>query len=412
MEQTDFDILTSETGRELVDRHIDGDPARLALKLRNPAVTQQIRVLQKCRTKLPAYYAARCIVPQIAYEQSSSEATAAARTEGIAAAIAAGERRLAVDLTCGLGVDTLALSRIFDQVVTVEIDPLRAQIARWNFGLLGAANIEVVNSSAEDFLSGWPSGQPIDLVYVDPSRKKSDGKRVYSLEDSSPNILALLPALRKIARRVVVKLSPLFDVAEIYRLFGEDACVEVISLDGECKEVLAKIGFTEQDAAYTPYIRVTAIRRSEAQRYDFSRTEIEEAATTARDVPVGEARFLLVADVAFYKARTVQAYVRKHLADIPGGIRLSGDYIFTDEPLDDFPGKTYRITFRHPYQPKEIGRILRSRGIRRVNVHRRNFPWSSDEIGRAMGVDIGGSTDLFCTMADGEPTVFFVGRIN
>lgn len=408
MEQTDFDILTSETGRELVDRHIDGDPARLALKLRNPAVTQQIRVLQKCRTKLPAYYAARCIVPQIAYEQSSSEATAAARTEGIAAAIPVGERRLAVDLTCGLGVDTLALSRVFDRVVTVEIDPLRAQIARWNFGLLGAGNIEVVNSSAEDSLSGWLESQPIDLVYVDPSRKKSDGKRVYSLEDSSPNILALLPALRKIARRVVVKLSPLFDVAEIYRLFGKDACVEVISLDGECKEVLAVIGFGDA----LPHMQATVIRRGEVQRYDFSSTEIEEATTTARDTPVGEARFLLVADVAFHKSRTVRPYVRKYLADIPGGIRLSGEYIFTDEPLDHFPGKTYRITFRHPYQPKEIGRILRSRGIRRVNVHRRNFPYSTEEIGRAMGVDLGGSTDIFCTLADGEPTVFFVGRIN
>lgn len=411
MEQHDFDILTSPEGRELVERHIDGDPARLALKLRNPAVTQQIRVLQKCRTKLPAYYAARCIVPQVAYEQSSSEATAAARTEGIAAAIAAGERGLAVDLTCGLGVDSLALSRVFDRVTTVEIDPLRARIATWNFGLLGAGNIEVVNSSAEDFLAGWPENQTIDLVYVDPSRKKPDGKRVYSLEDSSPNILALLPGLRKIARRIVVKLSPLFDVAEIYRLFGEDACVEVISLDGECKEVLAKIGFP-QDGGTAPYMRVTAIRRGEALRYDFSRTEIEKAADTALDIPVGDARFLLVADVAFHKSRTVQAYVRKHLADIPGGIRLSGDYIFTNEPLDNFPGKTYRITFRHPYQPKEIGRILRSRGIRRVNVHRRNFPWSSDEIGRAMGVDIGGSTDIFCTMADGEPTVFFVGRID
>lgn len=413
MEQHDFDILVSAEGRELVDRHIGSDPARLALKLRNPAVTQQIRVLQKCRAKLPAYYAARCIVPQVAYEQSSSEATAAARTAGIANAIPAAERALAVDLTCGLGVDSLALSRVFDRVTAVEIDPLRAKIAGWNFGLLGAGNVEVVNSSAENFLAVWPQGRTVDLVYVDPSRKKSDGKRVYSLEDSSPNILALLPGLRKIARRIVVKLSPLFDVAEIYRLFGEEACVEVISLDGECKEVLAKVGFTEREvAARTPYMRVTVVRRGEALRYDFCRAEIEEAADAAFGMPVGDDRFLLVADVAFHKSRTVRAYVRKYLADIPGGLRLSGDYLFADEPLDDFPGKTYRITFRHPYQPKEIRRILRSRGIRRVNVHRRNFPWSSDEIGRALGVELGGSTDIFCTLVEGEPTVFFVGRIN
>lgn len=393
----------------MVERHIDSDPARLALKLRNPAVTQQIRVLQKCRTKLPAYYAARCIVPQVAYEQASSEATAAARTEGFLASIPAGERRTAVDLTCGLGVDSLALSRIFDQVTTAEIDPLRTEIARWNFGLLGAENIEVVNRSAEEFLASWPESQTIDLAYVDPSRKKTDGKRVYSLEDSSPNILALLPGLRKIARRIVVKLSPLFDVAEVYRLFGGDTCVEAISLDGECKEVLAKIGFADREKG-TPYMRVTAIRRGEVRRYDFDRPVLERSAGPV--AAVGDARFLLVPDVAFYKTRTVGAYASEYLKDAPGNLRLCGEYLFSDELPESFTGKTFRITFRHPYHPKEIGKILKSRGIRRVNVHRRNFPFTSEQIGRALGVGLGGSTDIFCTLADGEPTVFFVGRID
>lgn len=409
VEPTDFDILTSPEGRKLVERHIDGDPARLALKLRNPAVTQQIRVLQKCRVKLPAYYAARCVVPQLAYEQASSEATARVRTEGIVASLPKENRKLAVDLTCGLGVDTLALSRVFDRVTTVEIDPLRADIARWNFSLFGAANVEVVTRSAEDFLAAWGAETRIDLVYVDPSRKKADGKRVYSLEESSPRILELLPALRKIARRIVAKLSPLFDVAEVYRLFGADTCVEVISVDGECKEVLAKMGFAE-DKGTTPSMRVTIIRRGKTRRYDFDRAAAENA--PAPSVAVGDARFLLVPDVAFYKTRTVAAYVSQYLGNKPGCLRVSGEYLFTDEVPEDFAGKVYRITFRHPYQPREIGRMLRSRGIRRVNVHRRNFPFSAEQIGRALGVDLGGSTDIFCTLTDEGPTVFFVGRID
>lgn len=411
VEQTDFDILTSDTGLEQVERHLDDDPARLAFKLRMPAVTRQIRMLRKCRSKLPSYYAARCIVPPIAYEQASSEATAAARTEGIVAAIPEGERGLAVDLTCGLGVDSLALSRAFGQVTAVEVDPLRTQIARWNFRQLGAENIDVVNAAAEDFLAEWPMDRAIDLVYVDPSRKRADGKRVYSPEESSPDILKLMPSLRKMARRTVVKLSPLFDVAEAYRVFGDDTCVEVISLEGECKEVLAKTGFGQDGGGGgTPYLRVTAIRQGCVQRYDFDRKTCECGNVPAADV--GEARFLLVPDVAFYKARAVDAYVSEYLADAPGGLRLSGEYLFADELPEDFAGKTYRITFRHPYQPKEIGRLLRSRGIRRVNVHRRNFPFTSEQIGRALGVELGGSTDIFCTLADGEPTVFFVGRID
>ena len=156
MEPNEFDFLTSPEGLALVEQHIDDDPARLALKLRHPAVTRQIQMLQKCRTKLPGYHAARCIVPPIAYEQASSEATAAARTAGILDAIPDGERRLAIDLTCGLGVDSLALSRAFERVVTVETDPLRAAIARWNFSHLGADNITVVRASAEEFVAALP----------------------------------------------------------------------------------------------------------------------------------------------------------------------------------------------------------------------------------------------------------------
>lgn len=411
METLDLDILTSAEGRGLVERHIGGDPERLALKLRNPAVTQQIRMLQRCRGKLPGYYAARCIVAPVAYEQASSEATAFTRGEGLREAIPAEGRGLAVDLTCGLGVDSFALSRIFERVVSVEADEQRALIARENFSRLGAGNIEVVYDTAESFLEQWDKGKIIDLVYVDPSRKKADGRRVYSLEESSPNILELLPLLSGIARRIVVKLSPLFDVAEVWRLFGPDTGVEVVSVDGECKEVLAKVGFGDVGE---PHLRVTAVRRGTAQRYDFSDTDLAAGSVPSGDSDaVGDARFLLMPDVGFYKARAVGAFAAKYGGSLEAGeLRLSDDYIFVDEaPGENFPGKIYRITFRHPYQPKEIGRILRSRGIRRVNIHRRNFPYSTDEIGQAMGVDVGGSTDIFCTMADGEPTVFFVGRL-
>ena len=50
----------------MVEQHIDDDPARLALKLRHPAVTRPIQMLQKCRNKLPGSHWARCIVQPVA----------------------------------------------------------------------------------------------------------------------------------------------------------------------------------------------------------------------------------------------------------------------------------------------------------------------------------------------------------
>lgn len=415
MEQRDLDILVTDEARQLVERYLESDPERLAFALRNPAVTRQIRMLQKCRNKLPAYYAARCIVPQVAYEQSSGEAAAGMKAETLRAFLPPDERRLAVDLTCGLGVDARALGGVFERVIAVESDPLRAGIARWNFGLLGVGNVEVRNCTAEAFLEQWTAdahaGQAIDLVYIDPSRKSGDGRRVYSLEESSPNVLELLPVLRQVARRIVLKLSPLFDVDEVNRLFGPEAGVEVVSVDGECKEVLVWLGFSDEAERTLPYRRVTAIRHGEVERFDFARDQAADSIASTGMLPPGEERFLSVPDVGFYKSRTVAAYAAQYLGDVPGGWRVEGECLFTAEPPEHFVGKVYRITFRHPYRPKEIARLLRMRSIRRVNIHRRGFSASAEEVARALGVRLGGNTDLFCLTVQGEPTVFFVGRV-
>ncbi len=416
MERHDLDILLADEARQLVERYLESDPERLAFALRNPAVTRQIRMLQKCRSKLPSYYAARCIVPQVAYEQSSSEAAAGMKAETLRTLLAPHERRLAVDLTCGLGVDARALGGVFERVIAVESDPLRAEIARWNLGLLGVGNVEVRNCTAEAFLEQWTAdthaGQTVDLVYIDPSRKSGDGRRVYSLEESSPNVLALLPVLRRAARRIVLKLSPLFDVDEVNRLFGPEAGVEVVSVDGECKEVLVWLGFSDEAERTPPYRRVTAIRYGQVERFDFAREQaVADSIASTGALPPGEERFLAVPDVGFYKSRTVAAYAAQYLDDVPWGWRLEGDCLFTAELPEHFVGKVYRITFRHPYRPKEIARLLRMRSIRRANIHRRGFPASAEEVAQALGVRLGGNTDLFCLTMQGEPTVFFVGRV-
>lgn len=399
MNPTDFQYLITDDARELIERHIGDRAEVLALKLRNPLVTQQIKLLQKSRQKLPSYFEARCLLTPTAYEQSSSEATARARTRHLQPG------KLAVDLTAGLGVDSWGLSRKFDRLIDIEADPVRAEMARWNFGKLGVSNVEVLHDTAETFIAQY-EGPRIDLVYVDPSRKTTDGKKVYSLEDSSPNILEILPVLRRKSDRILVKLSPLFDVDECYRLFSPDASVEVVSLNGECKEVLVKIGFGPDE----PRLRITALSsKGETAEYDFGAGDLNPPVTF---VQLSNPAYLLVPDVGFYKARAVAAYARKYLSTDGKQDLMMGDYLYSDRLPEHFEGKKYRILSRHPYRPKELKRLLKSEGIRRLDIHRRNFPEPSERIAQALGVILGGTTEIFCTLFDGEPTVFFVARIN
>ena len=144
MTAEEFNILTSPSLREAIEQRIDSNPIDIALDKRlehASLIATQVKRLQRARAKLPSYYAVRATLPPRAYEQSSSEQCAANKRLTGASVL---------DLTCGLGVDTLALSRKFARVVSLERDPILAEVTRHNLRLLGADNVEVICSSAEE----------------------------------------------------------------------------------------------------------------------------------------------------------------------------------------------------------------------------------------------------------------------
>lgn len=70
-----------------------------------------------------------------------------------------------------------------------------------------------------------------------PTGRSRTGRKLVLLEDCSPDILRLQPAIRRCGARLCLKNSPLFDAAEALRLFPA-ARIEAVSLHGECKELL------------------------------------------------------------------------------------------------------------------------------------------------------------------------------
>ena len=123
MTASDLAILLDEKVCREIERFIDSDPTRVALSATShgPQIATQVKYLQRARTKLPSYYRARCILPPLAFEQASSEETAALKSF---------EGNICIDLTCGLGVDSLYLSRRFTRVISLERDPLGRSFPR------------------------------------------------------------------------------------------------------------------------------------------------------------------------------------------------------------------------------------------------------------------------------------------
>ena len=110
----DLDILRTEEVRRAIDENIERDPAKVALSKGVPhaaLVATQVKYLQRARRKLPALYEARCIIPPRAFEQCSSQESARRKPLSGGAVL---------DMTCGLGIDTMALAEHFERVVSTE----------------------------------------------------------------------------------------------------------------------------------------------------------------------------------------------------------------------------------------------------------------------------------------------------
>ena len=354
----EYTLLQTPALREAVAAAAGRDPLEVALDARIPharLVATQVKYLARARHKLPSFAAAQCILPPLAFEQASSEACAAHKA-------IAGDAVL--DLSCGLGVDTLFLSRRFRRVVALESDPLLARITADNLARLGVRNVELLALRAEEYLAR--EGLRFDWIYADPDRRSAAGLKQLRLEACSPDILALRPLIERAAPRLCLKNSPLFDVAEALRLFPQSR-VEVLSLDGECKEVLVYAD------GRGPARTATALGLGSCTAEGAGETEVPPPPAFDPE----RYRWLVIPDVALQKARLV----RHHLAG-RADCWSENSYGFAAERPEGVLGRVCEIERIEPYDPKRLKRELKGRGL---ELLKRDFPLPAEELMRRLG---------------------------
>lgn len=381
----DLDILRTEEVRRAIDENIERDPAKVALSKGVPhaaLVATQVKYLQRARRKLPALYEARCILPPRAFEQCSSQESARRKP------LSGGS---VLDMTCGLGIDTMALAEHFERVVSIERDEVLAEVVRYNMSLLGIRNVEVVTASSEEYVTS--TTEHFDWVFVDPDRRSAEGKKMVCMEDCSPNVVALMPRLREISERVAIKLSPMFDCAEAFRLCSP-AEVEVVSIGGECKEVNIYTN-AERDM-----LRIAVIGDGE---WSFD-SEAMAAEPSAEAFAPEEYRYLLVPDVALQKARVAIAALKPYAS-----IWSNNGYAFARElPAEALPARIYAIESIEPYRPKELKRRWKGEG---VEFMKRDCALSIDAVRRATATRPGGEGLFALTTIAGDTWVIGIKQL-
>lgn len=269
---------------EFIREHYGDDPDRLALqKAKWPetdvaAAVSTLLSRRKLSRKAPLWATTDGLVlPRtLSAEQCSGEAAARHKALAIREFLGKQPWRIA-DLTGGLGVDCLEFSNVAEAVLYNEMLPELAEAAEHNFRVLGARNIEISCFEASPVTLGGaamrttnagndvPKGNGIkecdksnegvgyydgglrerlerfhpDVIFLDPARRDGCGKKVFLLEDCSPDILKIKDILLGIAPILALKLSPMADISMVLERLGNECReLQIIESGGECKELL------------------------------------------------------------------------------------------------------------------------------------------------------------------------------
>jgi len=370
---------------------------------------------QKVTRKLPAWAAVDAerraagldaleFPSALSLEQCSSTAAALYKA-GLAAPV-----KTVLDLTGGLGVDSWAFSQVAEQVVYYERNAELAAAAERNFARLGAENIEVRCEEVTPQSELPEAG----LIFADPARRDTAGRKVFLLEDCTPDILTLLPLLLRKAPAVLLKLSPMADLAMLAGRLGPALReIHVVESEGEVKELLCLLCRQSAPSAAEPGIVIVRLYGQGAERILFRMSEEREAdAVYAAGVQAGD--MLLEPCPALLKAGAFKLPCARwglhklapsthlYLAPVLPGTKTAPDVPGT--ALPDGAGawfKARRVVEVLPFGAAAF-KALRRR-YPRAEVTARNLPLGSDALRQKLGTAPGGDIHIFgCRLADGS----------
>lgn len=378
------------TNEEFIARNRDADVHALALSKVSDDTDlhyclRQISGMQAARKKLPSWAKTDGIIypAKVSLEQCSSEQTAFYK-QRLVERLLPGKRQRMADLTGGFGIDFSFLAKLFDEADYVERDERLCEIARHNLPLLGLHKVTIHNMPGEDFLDGMGD---FCLIYIDPSRRDAIGRKMVALSDCSPNIEALHDKLLDHAPIVLVKISPMLDIQDTLRRLPCMSEVHVVSVGGECKEMLLVLCREKTDITYH-CANIT--------------TSIETFCTNDRNAePVIAAhpeRYLYEPNASILKAGVQNALCQHY--DV--GKLHPFSHLFTSAHfIEDFPGRSFVIEDYCGFAKKDLNRMLR--GIDQCNLTVRNFPSSVAELRKRLKLREGGDCYLFATtLCDGS----------
>ena len=325
-------ILLNTDIQDFINTHINSNIHELILKgspfegLDIKELIEQIEAKKKCAPKLKTWFE----TPKIYYpnklniEQTSSETAALIKSEFM-------QGESLVDLTGGFGVDSYYFSKQFKSVVHCEMDSKLAEIAAYNFEILGAKNIESHNKDGIEFLKSC--SDTFDWMYIDPSRRDAQKNKKFLIEDCSPNVITHQDLFFKHTKNVLIKMSPMLDISVGTTALKHVKTVYIVAVKNEVKELLFH---QEKDFNGTATLQTLNSHPKNTEHFSFEIPQEENAEATFSSPKT----YLYEPNAAVMKSGAFKLISTKYRLD-----KLDPHtHLYTgDEKIVDFPGKVYTI---------------------------------------------------------------------
>ncbi|MCM1006302.1 MAG: class I SAM-dependent methyltransferase [Prevotella sp.] len=387
-------MIISDATKTFIAEHINENAAKLRLKYFNkqlpevdiPLAITQIEARQKVQRKFGKFLDEHpdILFPDtLSAEQCSAPAVAEYRADVVS------EQDSVLDLTCGLGIDALSLARVSRQLTACDIDSRHVDCFNRNAAYLNLKHTKAIHCEAGDFLSSLPEDTKFSLIFADPARRNKDNRRTYALADCTPDVLSLTDTIKCHTNRLLLKVSPMLDVAKVLDELPEVAAVHAVSLRGECKELMLDCRFDIKQCSRT-FSAVDIRSNGSIVKFEFTETEVIDnmpVITSLDDVQPGYylyepnpsiMKFIGCAPLAAHFPTLRKLGKNTHL------------YI-SDKPLGaDMPGRLLKIEKVLTPSKKIVSQLPE-----KVNIVTRNYPDSPEILKRKLKLKDGGDKFLY-----------------
>lgn len=329
-------------------------------------------LISKYQKKFPRFSSVKNIdlISKEACEQASDESISK-----IKAKIFTGETLL--DITGGLGSDSIAFSNSFQKVTYIEKNETIYTGFKKNINLLGIGNIEPLNMDSVEFLKSNLSS--FDFIYVDPNRRATGEKKI-SFKNQDPNLIENFSLLTKSTRNIIIRATPMTDIKYAEKELGVifDLII-LIEKNNELKEILFCI--LNNNPFKTKFVSII-LNKGNQFLYEFTgkRNKFE--------IDYGMGEYIYELPPTFSKlgfwAEIVDKYNLKKVAP--------NTHIFMSDIINkEFPGKIYKVIHISSYRYDHIKDL----GITSANIKTRNFFNNPDMIRKKLRIAEGNEYTIF-----------------